>query len=218
MVRMNSIRRLFLLALVAAIPAAPANAETCPASTIEESPSFAAERDSLYAGTSIGDSLVAHYDLTTGTMTSARRRNARFHLGVELVDEYMIVGLPAGTPVSLTAHWAFHAVYDFGTAPSGLTSRARLLEGAANVAETQLSTTDWIDAIELPIPATAGTPFTLRSLFEYEARDGRGHADAALRFDRIPFGAAIVSCQGYRQDGVVPALPSTWGAIKSRYR
>ena len=218
MVRLRPLFLPLVLAAAAAVHAAPAAADPCPASTIEDIPSLAAERDSLYAGASIGDSLIAHYDLTTGTLASARRRNARFHLAVELADEYTIVGLPAGTPVPLTAHWSFHAVYDFGTAPSGLTSRVRLLEGAANIAETQLSTTEWFDAIELPIPATAGTPFTLRSLLEYEARDGRGHANAALRFDGIPFGATIVSCQGYRQDGVTPALPSTWGAIKSRYR
>jgi hypothetical protein len=211
-------RSLPLLVVLGAVLPASAAAD-CPPGTIDDVPSPAAVRDSLHAGTSTGDSLVAHYDLPAGTLSGMRRRmTAPLHLAIELADEFTITGLPPGTSVALTADWAFRAAYDLGSAPGGVAIRARLLEGAANVVEFQESGLDRREAIQLPIAAVAVTPFTLRSRVEFTARDGRARSEGALTFYGIPAGAALVSCRGYRQDGVVPALPLTWGAVKSRYR
>ncbi len=43
-------------------------------------------------------------------------------------------------------------------------------------------------------------------------------ATAHLHFDGLPPGATITSCNGFRQDQAVPALPVSWGRVKAVYR
>ena len=207
-----------LLTLAFAAASSTAHAVPCPESTLNGVPSTVAVRDSFHGIEIPPDTLQAHYDLTTGTLSCLRRGFLTIQMEIELADEYELVGLPAGTAVPLVARFAYHNVYDFGTDVSGMSFRVRLLEGTTNVAEAQGVWREWSDELELPIASVAGTAFQLRSRYGWSARDGRGRANAGLSFSGIPPGSFLRSCQGYRQDGPVAAAATSWGRVKIRYR
>jgi hypothetical protein len=76
----------------------------------------------------------------------------------------------------------------------------------------------------LPVIAIYGEPIRLSALIETQVRGlganlfGRADVSTRLRFDRVPSGAHVVSCYGYDSMPDTPALPSSWGGVKARYR
>jgi hypothetical protein len=65
----------------------------------------------------------------------------------------------------------------------------------------------------------SGETFTIRvTLDSNHGGGGSGFLSAALQFEQIPANVVVRSCHGYRQDGPVPALARSWGAVKSLYR
>jgi len=64
-----------------------------------------------------------------------------------------------------------------------------------------------------------GQTFTIRiALDSNHGAGGSGSLSAVLQFEQIPANVGVRSCHGYRQDGPVPALARSWGAVKSLYR
>jgi hypothetical protein len=55
-------------------------------------------------------------------------------------------------------------------------------------------------------------------LTSFEAAGGDGFIATALHFDQLPTGVSVRSCHGFRQDGPVPAVRDSWGAVKAIYR
>lgn len=47
---------------------------------------------------------------------------------------------------------------------------------------------------------------------------GEGYIATTLGFTQLPAGVSVRSCHGYHQDGPVPTIARTWGALKSSYR
>jgi len=47
---------------------------------------------------------------------------------------------------------------------------------------------------------------------------GNGVINTALQFSELPPNVVVRSCHGFRQDGPVPTLPSSWGNLKASYR
>jgi len=74
--------------------------------------------------------------------------------------------------------------------------------------------------LSLTLRHAVGEEFVLRSDANAGTFGGTGsHAfvEGILSFANLPPGYGIVSCQNY-SGGITPALPTTWGALKLRYR
>ncbi len=73
-------------------------------------------------------------------------------------------------------------------------------------------------AVALPLTMTPGTPVRLvmRLAASGSFPGGYGVGDAVLRFQGLPKGMAVTSCQAYELP--VPARTTSWGSLKSTYR
>lgn len=64
-----------------------------------------------------------------------------------------------------------------------------------------------------------GEKFSMTLLLRgFNSAGGDGFIATALHFDPLPPGVSVRSCHGFRQDGPVPAVRDSWGAIKAIYR
>lgn len=153
---------------------------------------------------------------------------------VRAVDDYTVVGLPTGTPITFTATLRVIgsvSVGCFGFSPSGSIS-GRLTEGSSNTVQVRRSSSSRCDpqgysccgvgasvdsTLRVDIVATAGAAFRLTSEVDASARFGSSSVTGQLAFEGLPPGASVVSCQGYRHEFPVPATAMSWGALKVRY-
>jgi hypothetical protein len=143
-------------------------------------------------------------------------------LMVEPQDDFVIEGLPSGTPVSLTAKFRVLSVSPSGDHPPSYHALVGTGSSGDMTHVSQWLSENSIDAVvELPLDETAGQTFRLHYLFEYS--NGLSgwpipSANANWTFEGLPPGSSIASCHGYRQEAAVAAQPSSWGALKARYR
>ena len=230
---------LALFALPAAFPPEDAAAVTgCPLSTLNCNGSLSSSDDAVRALTcsnSQGGAGVG-YDLVSGTIHAAGSGGDGGGGGsVQAVDDYTIVGLPTGTPVTFTARLRVIGSVGGGCAvtfPSG-DFFGRLTEGASNRVEVRRSTTlvcqpfggpccatgGSVDStLRVTVAGTAGLAFRLTSEVGASGRFLGANVTGQLSFEGLPPGTTVVSCQGFRQDFPVPARPTSWGAVKVRYR
>jgi hypothetical protein len=153
---------------------------------------------------------------------------------VRAVDDYTVIGLPTGTPLTFTATLrviGYVSVGCYGYDPSGNIS-GRLTEGSSNTVEVRRSSSLDCDpqgysccgvgasvdsTLRVDIVATAGAAFRLTSEVGASVRFGSTSVTGQLAFEGLPPGTSIVSCQGYRQEFPVPATTMSWGALKVRY-
>lgn len=136
-------------------------------------------------------------------------------------DDFVVGGLPDGTVVSLTARLELSLTGSNYMGPGN--AFAGLVEGTFNssrldwdLAEFYGNTRETV--LSVPVTAIAGTPFHMRyfvgaTLGElcYASWDG------SFVFVDVPADASVISCNGYVQ-APVPALPTSWGKLKARYR
>ena len=210
--------------------ALPAQAGDCPSNGIEK-PGFTYASVSAAYQTpetiSYGRTVYDGWDLTNGTL--------RIHhwggLGnsvVHAADLYDVTGVPPGTKVTVIlrmdiAAWA-------ATDGCGGT-------GCAGYVGAQITTPEQTREqhgightfggfvgfgfyVETPLTLTAGTPVPVAFMIEAHRTAGGNHeADGVgtFRFLGLTGGQAVVSCQGY-VDPSTPALPTSWGGVKARYR
>lgn len=141
---------------------------------------------------------------------------------VEPQDDFVIEGLPSGTPVSLTAKFRALSISPSGDHPPYYHALLGTGSSGDMTHVSQSFSEGSIDAVVgLPLDETAGQPFRLHFLFEYS--NGLSgwpipSANANWSFDGLPAGSSISSCHGYHQDAAVAAKPASWGALKARYR
>jgi hypothetical protein len=140
---------------------------------------------------------------------------------VTVEDDFVVGGLPIGTPVSFTARLALtlHASSFMGP---GFAS-ASLTEGASNTVAVNwddvfYSSQTRSDVLMVPVTAIVGTPFHMK----YFVRAYAGELTSAewqgtFDFANLPGGASITSCKGYSQ-AAVPAQSASWGRMKAAYR
>jgi hypothetical protein len=129
-------------------------------------------------------------------------------------DNFTVVGIPQGTPVTFWAHLSVQ-----GT----ITGQARIWAGFATdmtgpfQLDTQQSGPVFSEILDL-VQSAAGTPFPLACVLGAMGLTdgGSASATATLRFSDLPVGASVVSCQNYNLP--VAALGSTWGRVKASYR
>ena len=135
--------------------------------------------------------------------------------GVYVEDDFSIVGLPSGTPVSLTAHLAGY-LNGGGFPPIYAIVQATVKDLNGN---SQVATSPTSYDLALPVQAIVGQTFRLH--FELNGSSlgpVQGSGNAAFSFTGLPPGTAVTSCQGYVSDPAVAARHWTWGRVKSIYR
>jgi len=80
-------------------------------------------------------------------------------------------------------------------------------------------TSDVADSVDLAVPLTGNAPI---GLVIEGAGNGNFNATSSgtldFSFVDLPPGWGVTSCNGYRQEPAVPALPRSWGSLKAAYR
>ncbi len=230
-------RFLALLACGLALTAAAAYAQgTCPTSTLDcgDGPiqSTLPQHEIVCGPYASGR---ASYDLVNGLLTANAAGDDPGGLGrVEAVDEYHVIGVPDGTPLTFQAELLVSGTVTLGCGYSpGGSVGATLREGASNSASATASAVpescDELGVccggsaaldrtLSVTLATAAGQAFRVTSILGATARFGSASVSARLRFAGLPPGAAVVSCQGFRQDFPTPVRPLTWGALRVRYR
>ncbi len=240
---MRFVRRLSALATAASLACvAHAARADCPGSTFLHGtpdpsipiPEVAARVDTTFSS-QFCDRVHGRYDVLAGLLiasidvacNSSQPGGAPSGLETIVEDDYDLVGLAPGTPVSLSL--AMHLkgeAHSFGEpgGPGGAQLRATMLEGASNSA-TFLRATSLAEpsifvnqALGLSIAAVSGTPVHLRVAVRAEAFEGRGELQGLLEFSGLPSGVHLQSCRGYSSDAPVAARATSWGRLKASYR
>lgn len=229
-------RTRFLLALVTAaglsLSLGPRSAIACPNNCIwrpqaADLCTTAAVLDTIFghdATTLCSDSCRAAFDVPHGTLLSyAGSGWGGCDPRTVVSDDFTMLGLPAGTPVTLTARFDVSA--EAGAFMGDGTVDAQLTVGANSAAVHWGIGTDFAGVgatrtrtLTVPVSALAGAPFTLTcwvgsNLGELCYGDIRG----TFTFDGLPAGASIVSCKGF-VEAPTPVNPVSWGSVKARYR
>ena len=136
-------------------------------------------------------------------------------------DDFSVIGMPAGTVVTLTARLALSL--RGGSLEGGGHAYAELVEAASNSSAVDWGTryfdgTTRDTALTLPVTAMVGTPFHMRfvvgcSVGALCSAQWHGSFD----FTGLPAGVSVASCNGYGQLPT-PTRPTSWGSLKARYR
>ena len=160
------------------------------------------------------------YDLPAGTVRAAASASGwGGHAEVIARDDFMVVGIPPGTPLTFTAtldvsfSGSFQAYFGASLQDGELppTSAGGCACGEMFYAAHHRLT--------LSLSHPAGEVFRMTSRISASCgQSGGAGSHGTLRFAGLPQGARIESCQGFVQDFPVPVLPASWGNLKSRYR
>lgn len=141
---------------------------------------------------------------------------------IALEDDFVVEGLPLGTPVALTAVFALTLEASSLMGP-GFAS-ASMTEGVSNTVAL-----NWDDSfyayppgerdtvLTIPVSAISGTPFRMRYFVRAFAGELTYAAwNGTFDFTGLPKGAAVTSCKGFGEKPV-PARPTSWGRLKTTY-
>jgi hypothetical protein len=171
-----------------------------------------------------------NYDLAAGYLHAAGSGGDQGGYGVvDAADDYWITGLPAGTPLSfevlLRSRGSASANYGCGPFSGFGHATVTLREGDSNSITVSANADGcsptyvvFDSLLRLSVQRNAGEVFALSFVLNTGGNKGGGSATAQLSFATLPQGAAVVSCQGFRQDFPVVARVVTWGALKQVYR
>lgn len=138
-------------------------------------------------------------------------------------DEFTIVGLPTGNPISLVARLEVSIRTGCILGPGSLA--AGIADEVLNSVEVGWDSFDLIvneegtkdTVLTLPIDGTTGTPFRVQFFVETRMGECVGWIYGIFSFDGLPAGAIVTSCNGYVQ-GPVQVESTTWGTLKAHYR
>ena len=219
------------LALIAARPPQAGAQPICPSSELRlattnviVSTSAAAETTDAASGTVC---LRAGYDLVAGRV---RMVQCGFlsHTYAIARDAYDVIGVPSGTPVSLTVEFALDgSVWTPGCGGAGcsgtlagyLRHGGRTDEGVYSIHLFQGSA-EVHDVLRLPLTIVAGQPQAVEFELRGYRNPGGSHGSegtGTIRFTGLPPGARVVSCQGFAGQAT-PVRSATWGRVKTIYR
>lgn len=211
---------------------APARADSpCPTSAVAffgnpDVPQTAAAFDSI-VDVAPDCRMRTAYDLRAGT-TLMQQCGFLGFTSVRASDTFDVIGVPAGTPVQVTAEYEVDSgVYVNGECSgSGCCGRVvlRLQQGALFDERTHIPTlysgrADFHDLLALPVTIIAGEPVTFDCILEGNRCAGGEHGSEAtgtLRFTGLPAGVRVVSCRSF--GGVTHARARSWGQLKLLYR
>ena len=141
--------------------------------------------------------------------------------GVATSDDFVVGGLPAGTPVTLRVQLALR--FQIGCIlPGGSHGIARLESGAQSaVLDIDLDNFSGQaprdTSVVLTLPVVAGIPFRLLASTQVRTGECLATMNGTLMFLDLPPVASVTSCNGFAQ-APTPARATTWGAVKAGYR
>lgn len=218
------------LALLAPVPLLALAAHAAPCV-----PGSVSMNGGLYP-TSLSDAAVFDTVATQGEgrwdMTGGRvymRQNGS--LGGVLVvayDDFDVTGVPPGTVVNVLAKLSVNgSIWTPSCGASGCYGRyvVTLRHGNDSLVVFRYvhlysGSVTYQDEIQILVPITAGTPERIE-VRAYGRRDPGGshgsEADCVLSFTGLDEGVGVTSCKGFAGT-IVPALPTSWGRLKNRYR
>ena len=134
---------------------------------------------------------------------------------LSVVDDFTVVGLPAGTSVNLVAHLTLNG--DGMNSMTGTASVSGSIQDAMGHAVNSTGIT-FHGTLDLPLTEVAGTAFRLTfsdqsTCYLNASTMVTGH----FSFTGLPVGAGVISCEGYVSDPSVPTHTTSWGRIKAIY-
>src|SRR5262249_18572903 len=140
-------------------------------------------------------------------------------------DDFVVDGIPSGTPVSIAARLDFGALWSCGSVCGLSGVNANITQGAQSASwHTPSCNPTGPDcdhtlnsAVILPIQAIAGTSFRVTFEVWGSAGESMGKVEGTISFDNLPAHAVIHSCNGFVQ-GQVATHPVSWGRLKAAYR
>ena len=231
----NSVRSfVILLALVAGVSAVPAGADVCPTSgmSLAYKAPFTSTAATLDSTSTYQGEMAARgtYDIPQGTL-QIFHGGSLYTSSVTARDDYDVVGVAPGTPVTVTVQITFDGtIATPGCGSSGCwgylratirwqTTHADDVQQKNTIADT-FTTESVHGQVSLPVTIVAGQPERIEfELAGYRSPGGNQieNGTGTIRFVGLDPSLRIVSCQGYGA-GVVPARPKTWGSLKLLYR
>ncbi len=161
----------------------------------------------------------AGYSIPNGSPSISFSAHGDYFTGADarMQDDFIVVGIPAGTAVSLVAH--LHATVT-GMFPSGnhvSSAIATLADGNGN--EVSVGAPPSTDQdLMLALAVVAGEPFRLVFDINGSTQAASGGGSGAFSFSGLPPGAGVTSCNGYVSDPSVALRRSSWGRIMGLYR
>lgn len=204
------------IALVASLLSEPARAD-CPAICAQlNSSTPVCSTESSFEFDFYNPRAACAWDLGRGILDVSSSSPANLSCDLTVEDDWEATGPASGTPIDLTARLAT----TLGATPEehevGLI--ATLQEGASNVDSLSVwAPNGWTDTLSVAVHVEAGVPFRmihhLRLLTS--GSYNQNWVTGQILFVGIPEGVEIKSCQGV---ALVATRPSTWGALKARYR
>jgi hypothetical protein len=145
---------------------------------------------------------------------------------ITVEDDFVVHGLPDGTPVSFTARFEVTADYYCVLGSGAVSASVRAADGVPAALSWSLTQNECkgdgnntrSGILTVPVNAIAGDPFRMRFVLGGEMGELFGEeVSGTFAFDGLPNGTTLVSCNGFAF-GPVPALPASWGSLKARYR
>jgi len=151
---------------------------------------------------------------------------------LDAVDRYRVTGLPAGTPVTVVAHFRVNVQLNLscGYYPTG-SGAASLRHGTS---ESSISvgfpscnppygnccgrSASRAEDLAVTIAINAEDEFVLTASISAYMNWGTAWTNGTLSFSDIPQGASVVSCKAFQQDAPTEVRSASWGQIKTRYR
>jgi hypothetical protein len=217
--------RFFAALILMSLVAAPAIA-TCPQSSYDIAgyalgSDLAAWADTYTYSDGYGDGGTSMIEFgvpqATLTATVSAYGYGQSTADLSLVDDFVVVGLPPGTPVQFEVRLKLDG--ETGEAPPYSTwgVSGMLRDAHGHVAQTPAGS--FHGTLALAQSEDAGVPFRL--VFEVRAEcfgEGGTGMSGSFSFAGLPAGAAVTSCKGFVSDPSVPARAMSWGRLKTRYR
>ena len=143
-----------------------------------------------------GNYACVQFDLSQGSFSTCLEGLGGAYLMIAPQDDFVIQGLPAGTPVALTVKFSLHTVAPSGSHPPSY--HALVGTGPSDdlslVAEKSASG-ELNAVVSLSLNQGAGEPFRLHFLLEYyNGFSWNVESGGTWTFEGLPLGASFVSC------------------------
>jgi hypothetical protein len=205
-------------------PDCPLNSYTCESPGSYTPETFTTESQLFHECRSSSSPLYASmlYDLRNGVLSADCWGGDLGSFGeMRLSDDFTVIGLPHGTPVTLTAKLRVQGQISVaGNISSSLVINN--IEADLTAYTTEQNPYVTLDStLQVSVLATTGVPQRISyTLFCYAGREqtlGTCNASASLSFSDLPQGTLVTSCQGYTQDFPIVAKLSTWSWLKARF-
>lgn len=162
------------------------------------------------------------YDLVSGRFTSfSGGLEFGAGAGITCSDHYDVIG-PPDAGCSDVFRVELHVMAHFMKSQFGgqgdVSASIRLNGSGPRLFVVPKATATIDTVVTMELTRCGGTGFDLEIGLHTGASGGSCTASAQFAITDLDPSLVIVSCQGFRSEQPVPALPATWGGLKARYR